>query len=99
LVRSCPAHRRHHGPPVRSCTPPPTAGRFAGTSHARLTTANSGDYFDNGSILHLAHTIEDLAQFYAKAANAVDPGGPEPFTERVQYVFRSDPIPSTGNNN
>jgi hypothetical protein len=72
---------------------------FAGTSHAHLTTANSGDYFDNGAILHLAHTIEDLAQFYAKAANAVDPDGPEPFTERCQYMFRSDPIPSAGNTN
>ena len=70
---------------------------FAGTSHAHLTTATPGSYFDNGSIQHLAHTIEDLAQFYAEAANAVDPDGPEPFTERCQYMFRSNPIPSVGN--
>jgi hypothetical protein len=68
---------------------------FAGNSSARLTTAQSGDYFDNGSIQHLSHVIEDLAQFYA-LPSAADPEG-EPFTERVQYMFRSDPIPSTGN--
>jgi hypothetical protein len=72
---------------------------FAGTSHAHLTTANPGDYFDNGAILHLSHNIEDLAQFYSKKASAVDPDGPEPFTERCQYMFRSDPIPSAGNTN
>jgi hypothetical protein len=72
---------------------------FAGTSHAHLTNANPGDYFDNGAIQHLSHNIEDLAQFYAKAANSVDPAGPEPFTERCQYMFRSDPIPSVGNKN
>ncbi|MBO0692326.1 MAG: hypothetical protein J2P58_05470 [Acidimicrobiaceae bacterium] len=70
---------------------------FVGDSHAHLTTAKPGDYFDNGSIQHLSHVIEDLAQFYAEAANAVDPNGPEPFTERCQYMFRSNPIPSVGN--
>src|SRR5215469_8041063 len=39
---------------------------FVGTTHAHLTTAKPGDFFDHGSILHLAHTIEDLAQFYDK---------------------------------
>jgi hypothetical protein len=68
---------------------------FAGSSSARLTTAHSGDYFDNGSIQHLSHVIEDLAQFYA-LPSATDTEG-EPFTERVQYMFRSTPIPSTGN--
>jgi hypothetical protein len=67
---------------------------FAGTSHAHLTTAKPGDYFDNGSILHLSHTIEDLAQFYDK--NPPNGGDPETYTERVQYMFRSDPIPSEG---
>jgi hypothetical protein len=68
---------------------------FAGNSSARLTTAKAGDYFDNGSIQHLSHVIEDLAQFYARPS-AADPEG-EPFTERVQYMFRSNPIPSVGN--
>jgi hypothetical protein len=68
---------------------------FAGNSSARLTTAKAGDYFDNGSIQHLSHIIEDLAQFYTLPSTA-DPEG-EPFTERVQYMFRSNPIPSVGN--
>lgn len=57
---------------------------FAGTSSAHLTTARPGDYFDNGAIQHLSHDIQDLAQFYAD--NATDQ---EPFSERVQYMFRS----------
>jgi hypothetical protein len=61
---------------------------FVGNSSARLTTARPGDYFDNGSILHLAHDIEDLAQFYK------DPD--EPYTERCQYMFRSNPMPAAG---
>ncbi|HLG76534.1 MAG TPA: hypothetical protein VKX46_08965, partial [Ktedonobacteraceae bacterium] len=36
---------------------------------------------DNGAIQHLSHDIQDLAQFYAKPD--------EPFSERVQYMFRS----------
>jgi hypothetical protein len=69
---------------------------FAGNSSAHLTTARAGDYFDNGSIQHLSHVIEDLAQFYETPQQ--DPEGEgEPFTERAQYMFRSDPIPSTGN--
>src|SRR5262249_17369118 len=41
-----------------------------------------------------SHVIQDLAQFYARPSGS-DPG--EPFTERVQYMFRSNPIPSVGN--
>jgi hypothetical protein len=70
---------------------------FAGNSSAHLTTAQPGDYFDNGSIQHLSHVIEDLAAFYAVPSSA-DPTG-EPFTERAQYMFRSNPIPSVGNSN
>ena len=55
----------------------------------------AGDYFDNGAIQHLSHVIEDLAQFYARPS-ASDTEG-EPFTERCQYMFRSNPIPSVGN--
>ncbi|HEU5378789.1 MAG TPA: hypothetical protein VFV38_25480 [Ktedonobacteraceae bacterium] len=59
---------------------------FAGSSHAHLTTAVPGSYFDNGSIIHLSHVIDDLGQFYNKDANA---GPVEDFSERVQYMFRS----------
>lgn len=72
-----------------SASGPPEITTFQGNSSAKLTTAMGGDYFDNGAILHLSHVIQDLAQFYARPA--------EPYTERVQYMFRSDPIPSTGN--
>lgn len=61
---------------------------FQGNSSARFTTATSGSYFDNGSLQHFSHVIQDLAQFY---------GNDEPFSERVQYMFRSDPIPVLGN--
>lgn len=60
---------------------------FAGTSAAVLTTARPGDYFDNGSIQHLSHNIDDLVQFYNKDPNRFS--GAEPFSERVQYMFRS----------
>jgi hypothetical protein len=69
---------------------------FKGANGVRLTTAVAGDYFDNGSIQHLAHTILDLQQFY----DVDDAGVPQDdaeFTERVQYMFRSTPIPSEGN--
>lgn len=62
---------------------------FLGNSSAHFTNATSGSYFDNGSVQHLSHVIQDLAEFYKKPD--------EPFTERVQYMFRSDPIPSLGN--
>jgi hypothetical protein len=68
---------------------PPEITTFVGNASAKLTTALSGDYFDNGAIVHLSHVIQDLLQFYAKPA--------EPYTERVQYMFRANPIPSTGN--
>jgi len=68
---------------------PPEITTFQGNPSARLTTARAGDYFDNAAVMHLSHVIEDLAQFYAQPD--------EPFTERVQYMFRSNPIPSVGN--
>jgi hypothetical protein len=68
---------------------PPEITTFQGNSSARLTTCRATDYLANGAIQHLSHVIQDLDQFYA------DPG--EPFTERVQYAFRSDPIPALGN--
>ena len=65
---------------------PAAATTFAGNPSARLTVARRGDYFDNGAILHLSHLIEDLEPFYLT----------EPYIERVQYLFRSNPIPSVG---
>lgn len=59
---------------------------FQGNASARFTSLPD-DYFADGSIQHLSHVIQDLGQFYA---------GDEPFTERVQYMFRSDPLPSLG---
>jgi hypothetical protein len=55
-----------------------------------FTTAKAGDYFDNGSIVHFSHNIDDLYQFYQTAAQDPTGGGGEPFTERVQYMFRSN---------
>lgn len=37
---------------------------FVGNASSRNTTAKPGDYFDNGSIQHLSHVIEDLEQYY-----------------------------------
>jgi hypothetical protein len=74
---------------------------FAGNSSAVLTNAVPGDYFDNGSIAHLAHDIQDLYQFYN---DGFDPTLPdEPFTQRCAYLFRANQIgttsglPATGN--
>ena len=55
-----------------------------------FTTARAGDYFDNGSIIHFSHDIDDLYQFYQTAAQDPTGGGGEPFSERVQYMFRSN---------
>jgi hypothetical protein len=76
---------------------------FVGNSSAKLTNAMPGDYFDNGSIAHFSHDILDLYQFFATPGQ--DPRHPdgEPFTERCQYMFRSnqlgtpDGIPAKGN--
>jgi hypothetical protein len=69
---------------------------FQGAAGIRLTNAVAGSYFDNGSIQHLAHDILDLQQFY-DVDDAGTPGNDADFTERVQYMFRSTPIPSQGN--
>src|SRR5262249_25537297 len=55
-----------------------------GSPSARETTARRGDPYDNGSILHLSHLVEDLEAFYA-----------EPASERVQLMFRSNPAPAS----
>jgi hypothetical protein len=61
---------------------------FQGNTSARFTTLREGDYFYNGSIQHLSHLIEDLTQFYDTAK--------EPYSERVQYMFRSHNVPIKG---
>jgi hypothetical protein len=55
-----------------------------------FTTAKAGDYFDNGSVCHFSHVIDDLYQFYQSPAQDPTGGGGEPFSERVQYMFRSN---------
>jgi len=74
---------------------PPQICTFAGNSSATLTDADAGDYFDNGSIAHFSHVIEDLYQFYNTPGQ--DPRRPdgEPFTERCQYMFRSNQLGTT----
>jgi hypothetical protein len=69
---------------------------FKGNASAHLTTADPGDYFDNGAIQHLSHVIQDLEAWYARAGEAGSDED-ETFLERVQYSFRSTPPPSQGN--
>jgi len=68
---------------------PASVTTFQGNSSARLTNLRRGDYFADGSIQHLAHDILDMIQFYEPPE--------ETYIERVQYMFRSNPIPSQGN--
>jgi hypothetical protein len=51
------------------------------TFRAAATTAQRGDYFDEGSVLHLSHGLVDLS------GAAADDG----FTERVRCLFRAGP--------
>jgi hypothetical protein len=68
---------------------------FVGNSSAKFTNAQPGDYFDNGSIAHLSHDIDDLYQFYSLPNQDANRPGGEPFTERVQYMFRSNELGTT----
>ena len=81
----------------------PQAVTFVGSSKGVFTNAKAGDYFDNGSVCHFSHVIEDLFQFYALPnQDSRRPDG-EPFKERVQYAFRAnqvgtaDGLPTDGN--
>jgi hypothetical protein len=75
---------------------------FVGNSTAKLSNAKAGDYFDNGSVCHFSHDIEDLYQFFSTPSQSQDGAG-EPFVERVQYMFESNRLhtanglPSAGN--
>ncbi|MHB8597084.1 MAG: DUF7405 family protein [Ktedonobacteraceae bacterium] len=62
---------------------------FQGNASATFTTAKAGDYFYDGSIQHLSHIILDMEQFYLN----------EPYAQRCQYMFRSNPVPSLGYGN
>lgn len=74
---------------------PPAITTFVGNSSAKLTDANPGDYFDNGSIAHFSHDIEDLYQFYATPnQDSRHPDG-ETFQERCQYAFNSNQLGTT----
>ena len=82
---------------------PPQIVTFVGSSSAKLTDATAGSYFDNGSIAHFSHVIDDLYQFYATPGQDSNRPDGEPFTERCQYMFRSNQlgtsngIPAAGN--
>lgn len=82
---------------------PPQIVTFVGNSSARLTDAVPGDYFDNGSIAHFSHLIQDLYQFYSLPDQDSNRPDGEPFTERCQYMFTSNQlgtpngIPAAGN--
>src|SRR5262249_39221871 len=68
---------------------------FQGNSTARVTTAKAGDYFDNGSIQHLSHVIEDLEQWYfgLDGQSAVSDVG---YGTRCGYMYRVTPVPNLG---
>ena len=61
--------------------------RSKAISPCRFTDAKAGDYFAGGAIQHLSHVILDLGQWYADS---------EPYLDRVQNMFRSNPVPSMG---
>jgi hypothetical protein len=64
---------------------------FASTGAGRgLTTARTGDYFDNGAVAHLSHDIEDLYQFYSTPNQDSRHATGEPFTERIMYMMQAN---------
>jgi hypothetical protein len=82
---------------VNASAPAPDV-TFAGADGIQLTTAQPGDYFDNGSLQHLSHVILDMHQWFDLNATG-KPGEDGTFLEHVQYMFRSDPPPSRGYKN
>jgi hypothetical protein len=82
---------------------PPAVVTFVGNASAKLSTANPGDYFDNGSIAHFSHVIDDLYQFYSTPDQDSNRPDGETFQERVQYMFRNNQlgtpngVPAEGN--
>jgi hypothetical protein len=74
---------------------PPEIVTFVGNASARFTNAKPGDYFDNASIAHFSHVIDDLYQFYATPKQDTRHPDGEPFTERVMYMFRANQLGTT----
>jgi hypothetical protein len=70
---------------------PPQICTFVGNSSARLTNATAGSYFDNGSIQHLSHVIQDLNQFYAREGEDGFDEEDETYLERIQYLMHAPP--------
>lgn len=62
---------------------------FVGGHGIRLSNAQPGDYFDNGSIQHLSHVLLDLRQFYLDGRDPKEGDVRENFDERLQYMFES----------
>jgi len=63
---------------------------FQGASgFPRFTTARSGDYFDNATIMPLNHSILDLMQWFDIEEPGAEPGDDGVYTERIQYAFTS----------
>jgi hypothetical protein len=77
--------------PARICT-------FAGNPSAHLTSAVTGDYFDNGAIQHLSHLILDMLQFFAMKTPTSAPGEDGTFIQRVQYAFHAPNLVPGGKN-
>jgi hypothetical protein len=65
---------------------------FLGNGSAKLTNATAGSYFDLGSTQHLSHVLLDLEAYYAREGEA-DSDEDETYSERLQYMFRSNPPP------
>jgi hypothetical protein len=65
----------------------PTVACFQGNSSKVATNCTTGDYMFDGCIQVLSHDILDLSQFYADG---------QTYSERVQQMFRSDPVPNPG---
>jgi hypothetical protein len=82
---------------VNASAPAPDV-TFVGADGIHLTTAQAGEYFDNGALQHLSHGILDMVQFHDLNAAGV-PGDDGTFLEHVQYMFRADPPPSMGRAN
>jgi hypothetical protein len=68
---------------------------FEGDSVAKFTNTNPGDYFANGSIQHLSHDILDITQFYLRANEDPRHAAGEPYSERLQYMLRSNQLGTT----
>ena len=72
---------------VSGFSPDPAIACFQGNSSKVVTNCAPGSYMYDGCIQVLSHNIDDLNQFYADG---------QTYSERVQQMFRSDPVPNPG---